>query len=364
MEYASIDRKMAQIPNRLTFSTNTIADYIKSSFKTEEEKIRAVFYWTASTISYDVDNMRVLNYTDTFQNRINNTLKTRKGVCSDYAEVFKDIANKVGINTVVINGYTKYNEAVLASPHAWCGAKIANKWYVFDPTWGAGYVSNSVFVKAIDNYYFKTDPNKIISSHMPFDYMWQFLNYTITNKEFYNGQTHVNSLKKRYDFDFEISKHNALTEREQLISSSGRIQKNGVINSMILDRLSYEKKKIEYYNQVKVLDDFNVIINLYKEGVYRLNEFIVYRNKQFRPIHSDDELKRMILNPKNIFNDCQALLNNLGPVGERNIANLNSVKKSLSLSMQLTQEHEKFVYKYLSKSKSIRETMFRTAVRY
>ena len=107
IEYASIDKKMAEIPNQSTFSTNSIADYITSNFKTDDEKIRAVFYWTASTISYDIENMRVLNYTDTFENRIKNTLKTRKGVCSDYAEIFKDIAIKAGINAVVINGYTR-----------------------------------------------------------------------------------------------------------------------------------------------------------------------------------------------------------------------------------------------------------------
>jgi hypothetical protein len=364
VEYASIDKKMAEIPNRLTFSTNSIADYITSNFKTNDEKIRAVFYWTASTISYDIENMRVLNYTDTFENRIKNTLKTRKGVCSDYAEIFKDIAIKAGINAVVINGYTKYNGEILTDPHAWCGANIDNKWYVFDPTWGAGYIRNGVFVKAIDNYYFKTDPSKIISSHIPFDYMWQFLNYTISNREFYNSQTQINSSKKRFDFNLEISRYNNLSEKEQLISSSERIKKNGVINSMILDQLSYEKKKIEYYDQVKALDDFKIIVNLYKEGINKLNEFINYRNKQFRPIHSDEELKRMIGNPKDIFSNCQYLLNNLGQVGDKNVASLNSIKKSLSVAMQLTQEHEKFVFKYLSKSEPARETMFRTIIRY
>lgn len=364
MEYLSIDKKMAEIPNRLTFSTNSIANYIASNFKTDDEKIRAVFYWTASTISYDIDNIHVFNYTDTFENRIKNTLKTRKGVCSDYAEIFKEIANKVGVNAVVINGYTKYNDKILTAPHAWCGAKIGNKWCVFDPTWGAGYISKGVFVKSIDNYYFKTDPSKIISSHIPFDYMWQFLNYIITNKEFYNGQTQINSLKNRFDFDSEISRYNTLSDSEQLISSSERIKKNGVVNSMIFDRLSYEKKKIEYYNQVKSLDDFKKIVNLYKEGINKLNKFIEYRNKQFRPIQSDEELKKMIFYPIDIFNNCQLLLDNLGSVGEKNLANLNSIKKSLNGSMQLTHEHEKFVYKYLSKSKPIRETMFRTNVRY
>jgi hypothetical protein len=38
-------------------------------------------------------------------------LKSKKGVCSDY-KIFKEIANKVGIDTETISGYTKQNGAV------------------------------------------------------------------------------------------------------------------------------------------------------------------------------------------------------------------------------------------------------------
>jgi transglutaminase/protease-like cytokinesis protein 3 len=45
----------------------------------------------------------------------------------------------------------------------------------FDPTWGSGFVNNGKFVNAFDDRYFKANPSEIIASHMPFDYMWQFL---------------------------------------------------------------------------------------------------------------------------------------------------------------------------------------------
>ena len=48
---------MDKIPDSLTTSTSGIANYINENFKSEDEKIRAVFYWTASNISYDVPNM-------------------------------------------------------------------------------------------------------------------------------------------------------------------------------------------------------------------------------------------------------------------------------------------------------------------
>jgi hypothetical protein len=106
--------------------------------------------------------------------------------------------------------------------------------------------------------------------------------------------------QKRFDFEAEISKYYKSSELEQLIGSSARIKKNGVVNTMILNQLTYEKSKIEYYKQVKVSDYLKTIVSLYNEGLDDLNRFIKYRNKQFKPITSDKELKAMIDGPKQV----------------------------------------------------------------
>jgi transglutaminase/protease-like cytokinesis protein 3 len=75
-------------------------------------------------------------------------------VCSDYTKIFKEIANKVGIDTETISGYTKQNGAV--DRCLMLGVlKIDNQWYIFDPTWGSGFVNNGKFVNAFDDRYFK-----------------------------------------------------------------------------------------------------------------------------------------------------------------------------------------------------------------
>jgi hypothetical protein len=49
--------------------------------------------------------------------------------------------------------------------------------------------------------------------------------------------------QKRFDFEAEISKYYKSSELEQLIGSSARIiKKNGVVNTMILNLLTYEKQ--------------------------------------------------------------------------------------------------------------------------
>jgi transglutaminase/protease-like cytokinesis protein 3 len=211
-QYAIVDKQMSEIPLRFTYSTDAIAHYINARFQTEDEKIRAVFYWTASNISYDLDKLSDLNNKETSENNSEKTLNSKKGVCSDYTKIFKEIANKVGVKTEIISGYTKQNGVVVAISHAWCASKIDNLWYIFDPTWGSGHVNNGKFVTSFDDHYFKVNPNKIITSHMPYDYMWQFLNYPISNQEFYNGRTASANSKKRFDFEAEISNYNTYRE--------------------------------------------------------------------------------------------------------------------------------------------------------
>ncbi|MDI1305961.1 MAG: hypothetical protein PSX42_14120, partial [bacterium] len=55
-EYTLIDNQISKIPNSSTYSIKGIANYINSNFRTDNDKIRAIFYWTASNISYDMDN--------------------------------------------------------------------------------------------------------------------------------------------------------------------------------------------------------------------------------------------------------------------------------------------------------------------
>jgi transglutaminase/protease-like cytokinesis protein 3 len=96
-EFANVDSKMTRIPDSLSHTTTSIAKYINTNFKTENDKIRAVFYWTASNISYDVDKLKTviqnpkLRSTETTEDRIKSVFDTKKGVCQHYAEVFSSM---------------------------------------------------------------------------------------------------------------------------------------------------------------------------------------------------------------------------------------------------------------------------------
>lgn len=356
--YSLVDAKMAAIPAHSTTSIDAIASYINTNFKTETDKIRAVFYWTASNISYDVANMFSTNFNETEKEQITKTIQTKKGVCAHYAVVFNALSQKVGIQSYIIEGYTKQNGKVSDLAHAWTAAKIDKMWYIFDPTWGSGYVNNGKFSKKLNNSYFKAEPAKIIASHIPFDYLWQFLNYPITNAAFYDGKIQSNKTKNYFDFEKEIVKYNALSEADQLVASAERIEKNGLKNAMILQRYEGKKKQLTYLRQNANIEKLNAVVRELNEAVVLLNDFIQYRNNKFKPALSDAEISNMIERPREKLAKCQNDIYSVGFVGSQNTANVASMKKSIEATLAQAEEHVLFVKNYLSKSKIVRKTMF------
>ena len=357
-KYDLVDEKMRKIPADFTNSTEHLANYINANFKTDEQKIRAVFYWTAANISYDLKNMLVPNGGITSQEKINKALKTRKGVCIDYAEIFKSTANQVGIKTYIIEGYTKQNGKINNLSHAWCASKIDDKWYLFDPTWGAGGVLNGSFIKKMNFNWFKVTPSKMNLSHLPFDYLWQFLEEPITNDAFISGKAELNKPKKKFDFESEITRYLSLSQSDQLIEATARIENNGYKAPIVTEYLLITKKNKEGSIQNQGIERMNLITQEFNQGVILLNEFVYYRNRQFKPIVSDDAIEKMILTPKEIFQKCQDQIFSIGPIGKENAPNLARLKTMINDALKNAEEQHYFVQEYLKKSKIGRKLAF------
>ena len=356
--YAIVDAKINTIPDSLTKSTSLISKYIKVNFKTNNDKVRAAFYWTASRISYDVANMYAINFNETKEDKINKSLKTRKGICTNYAEIFNDITNKVGIKSVVIEGYTKQNGKVDQVAHAWCGVLLDDNWFVFDPTWASGFVNSKMqFVKRINNYYYKAEPTKIIATHMPFDYLWQFHGFPVSNEQFIAGQVRVKPVGAPFDYFTEIEKHENLSYLDKLKSTAERIELAGVKNGLIFDRLANKKAEIENLNSNQNIDKFNAIVDEFNEAIALYNNFINYRNAQFKPTFQDSTIKEMIETPRDKLAKCKADVYALKNVDSGNLSLVNGLKKNTTKALEDADEQLKFVNEYISKSKSERKAM-------
>jgi hypothetical protein len=358
--YTLTDAKMDKIPDNLSTTTNGIAEYINTNFKSDEDKVRAAFYWTASNIRYDIENIESIDYKEVSQDKIKNALLTKKGVCIHYAEVFNDIVKKVGVKSYLVHGYTKQNGKVDVLSHAWCAAKIDNTWWLFDPTWGSGYVDKKKFFKKTNNLHYKVAPNQYIATHMPFDYLWQFLNYPVTNQEFIDGKTQLNKTKPKFDYIAEIEEYDHMSDLDKARTSLIRMEKNGIKNNLIREMVLSKKSQVEAVQNNEAMDKFNTISEDYNQAVVLFNDFIFYRNNKFKPMLPDDAIKAMIITPKQKILDCQNRIYSIGAYNDNNIASVKSLKNALIDILKQIEVQEKFVNDYLGKSKLGRKSMFST----
>ncbi|MFZ4741309.1 MAG: transglutaminase domain-containing protein [Bacteroidales bacterium] len=357
-EFASIDKKAQQLPDSLTKTTKDIASFITAYFTTDKDKSRAIFIWVVSNIQYDIDNMFAINFYEKKEDKISKPLITRKGICENYASLFTDICLKSGLKSFVIEGYTKQNGFTDYIPHAWCATLIDSTWFLFDPTWGSGYVSNGKFFKKVNNDYYKASPSSLIKSHIPFDYLWQFLNYPITNQEFYEGKTQQNISKPYFNFKDTIQEYEKQNHTEQLISSAYRVEKNGVKNSLVFDRLQHLKLEIENDKQTKIVNLYNSAVLDYNDGINGFNDFINYRNQQFTPMRTDPEIQNMLDIADNKLKEAMI---KLGQISNPDVNTKNMIlqlSKSIVEASSHIKEQQEWLKVYFSKGKSKRKSMF------
>src|SRR4051812_34402786 len=86
-EYAELDKVALQLAWTPARNTTEVADYMKSKFSTEADRVRGIFIWVASNIQYDVENRYNINFHEKQDEKITKCLSTGKGVCIGYAEL-------------------------------------------------------------------------------------------------------------------------------------------------------------------------------------------------------------------------------------------------------------------------------------
>jgi transglutaminase/protease-like cytokinesis protein 3 len=352
--YAAIDAKALLIPDSMTRSTEAISSYINANFHSNQDRVRAAFIWVASSIRYDVPNMYAINYYEKKEDKIAKPLQTRQGICENYAALFTDICGKTGIPGYVVEGYVKLNGQVSNLSHAWCVARIDTSWYLFDPTWAAGYVNNGTFVPKINNSFYETSPTNFIQAHMPFDCIWQLLYHPAGFTDFNNGIVKENTGGAYFNFPDSIAAYEKQSQIEKDEASYRRVDNNGAKNAQVFNRLLYLRQSIE---ETK-MNQYNSAVTDYNNAIGNFNEFIRYRNKQFVPMRPDAEIQAMLdsaTGPYNLAKMKLSQIKNPSP----NIQNLmGPMQKQMNQFSDQLEEQEVWLAKYFSKGKSGRRGMF------
>jgi hypothetical protein len=193
---------------------------------------------------------------------------------------------------------------------------------------------------------------------MPFDYLWQFLYYPITNQEFYDGKTKENKSKPYFNFVDSIQLYEKQDHTEQLLASASRIERNGIKNSMIFDRLQHIKMEIEHDKQSKSINLYNAAVSDFNDGISEYNNFLQYRNKKFIPKKPDREIRNMLDSSAVKLISSKAKLDGMVNPDETAVTMIERLSKAVDDASARVKEQQDWLKRYFTKSPSDRKMMF------
>ena len=186
-----VDQVLKALPKRQSGNKATMISSMKSA-KTqyslsEAECAYLVYKWIGQNIVYDCYalNHGGIDFTE------DGTYNKGKGVCAGFSSIFETMCDSLGLETEYVVGYSKgagFNPGVIPkqSDHAWNAVKIGSSYYLVDSTWGSGQCDGDTYNANFNDFYFCTNPEAFIRTHLPEEKQWQLISETITLETFVN----------------------------------------------------------------------------------------------------------------------------------------------------------------------------------
>ena len=362
------------MPERLTFpdsvalaapeaagrSVSSLVAYLKQHLSTDDQLARAIYTWVSRNIKYNV----YITYTSRNEEadetkEIQKILSERKGICQDYALLFKALVKEAGMDAYVIDGYNRRDGAFLPDPHEWCAAKVSGKWYMFDPTWGAGFVENYQFIPSPNHRFCKLLPDTLLKTHMPFDPMFQFRERPLSYEEFDTGVVDEQRSVPVFYWADTLALYARQDTLERLVSVRQRMLSNGRSNDLVYYMLELTSNNIRIAGYQKILNAYNMAMDLQGKATDAINEFVRYRNKAFEPLKPDAEIQAMVDVPEELINRADSAINSIRTAPERYREPILKLRDQIMEVATTVYKHKLFLRQYFKLPVKQRKGMFK-----
>lgn len=179
-----------------------LAQGLCGPFPSYTDKARAIFTWFHYNIHYDTVSFfgKCVKH-----HSVEETIFSGLAVCQGYAEVYKAIANRAGLDCVLVSGHGKgFGHSALKKGerppppkpdgHAWNAVRIdGGEWHLLDACWGAGHLDTSTnsYKQKFSPKQFTRTNDQFGESHFPKEARYQFRDdgRTISWEEYFIGRT-------------------------------------------------------------------------------------------------------------------------------------------------------------------------------
>ena len=186
-----VDQALKSLPARQSGNYATMISSMNSAKTTfslsEAECAYLVYKWLSQNVVYDCYGLNHggIDFTEV------GTYNKGKGVCAGYSLIFEKMCDSLGLESNYVIGYSKgagFTPGVIPrqSDHAWNSVKIGSSYYLVDSTWGSGSCEGDTYTASFNEFYFCTNPEAFIRTHLPEEKQWQLVSPTITLETFVN----------------------------------------------------------------------------------------------------------------------------------------------------------------------------------
>jgi hypothetical protein len=278
-DYSQIDQQSKSVPLKLKTAPE-IAKYLTQNLNNSTDKTRAIYYWIASNIKYDLAMVKNPKPYHNAQELVDEVLVRRQGVCQNYSELFDACCKSVGLKSYVIVGYTRDSLGKAnALGHAWNAVEIDNQYTLIDVTWAAGYVQNGVYVHRFRDLYFMQSPSDFIHTHIPFDPIWQFATTPILHANFIKGDFSTTNQSLKYNYKDSLRAMEKMNSIEKRQHENARILQGGIYNKLTKEKLETNSQFINNEKLNSEKEKFNQASSLFSKGINDYNSYITLLNQ-------------------------------------------------------------------------------------
>lgn len=262
-DFKAIDAYVKSLGALDSMSMGTINNVVSNKFTDKIDKARAIYYWIAHNISYDVKSTRNNNKQ---KNTPADVLLTRKATGIGFANLFQDMCSSADIRCLTVDGFVKYNTQQIGEKdeeinHSWAVVQLGQspeEWYYVDPAFGSGYLNAEMkeFTKSYTDAYFFTEKETFNLQHFPDNNAWRLGSGPKSKKDFFDMPVvRVSAIeagiKKLSPGDGRIkAKVNKAVKFSFTINSTDEITKVALATG---EKKKYKVEEIQYSNSGGVL---------------------------------------------------------------------------------------------------------------
>lgn len=191
-ENNSVDEYVKSLGALNNLNVATISDTITRKFDNKKDKARAIFFWIANNISWDVKAMKA---NDNKKKDPVLVIQFRKATPLGYSLLVQEMCSMANIRCLSVDGYIKnFPEDINNKPdeinHSWNVVQLGQspeQWFYVDAAKASGYADKkmSAFTKYFTSEYFFADKALFNLDHYPNNVAWQLGGGPKNIKEFY-----------------------------------------------------------------------------------------------------------------------------------------------------------------------------------